>query len=57
LGARECPHCHHSIEKKGRKTETKECGEGYSLLRGEDCDDDAVPRASEESTVGKILDV
>jgi hypothetical protein len=46
---RECPHCHHRM-RSGCVDEVvqKESGEGYSLLRGEEYDDDA-GRASTSS--------
>lgn len=36
----ECPHCHHQI-RTSDKGEGRGNGEGYSLLRGEDYDEDA----------------
>ncbi|KAF2683881.1 hypothetical protein K458DRAFT_418859 [Lentithecium fluviatile CBS 122367] len=56
-GRSECPHCHHRIDKGTVEVAQTGTGEGYSLLRGEDYDEDA-GRASEEradvATVGEV---
>jgi hypothetical protein len=52
----ECPHCHHRIGARTEEVVQKGTGEGYSLLRGEEYDEDA-GRASEDladrATVGE----
>jgi len=46
--ARECPHCHHTVRVGCDEVAQKGSGEDYSLLRGEEYDDDA-GRASSSS--------